>query len=109
MTNQTKEDPVIDEALVPISTFMEDLSDINGEVSDMQAGIRMQVQKAEIGLPIQLDIHVDDQGKVILGASPPLYYTETSYSPVFHQVEVRLEIVDPHSKGNGITESSMES
>jgi len=80
----------IDEAMLPFSELMEGLSDHTGKVGDETAGFIMQVEKIKAGFPLQMDIQVDEDGQVVLGGSPPLYYFETSVMPVFHNLKITL-------------------
>ena len=87
----------IDEAFLDFSEFMEHLSTLDGKVADVEGdeAISMEIETVKMGLPFQLDIAVDDDGEVSLGAVPPLYYTETSFMPAFHQIEITLEKITP--------------
>ena len=82
----------LDEAFLPWADFIEASSDVEGAVADPGKGVAMTVERAEINMPVELDIVVDDDGRVEIGAIPPLYYVETSVMPVFHQVTLTLEI-----------------
>ena len=82
----------LDEAFLPWAEFIEASSDVEGAVADPGKGIAMTVERAEINMPVELDVVVGDDGRVELGAIPPLYYVETSVMPVFHQLTLTLEI-----------------
>jgi hypothetical protein len=84
---------LIDEALSPFSGLLEQLSDLDGWLDDPQWGVQMQLENADLELPVQLQVGVGEQGRIVIGASPPLYFLETSIMPVFHQITVRVEAV----------------
>lgn len=82
----------IDEAFLSFAEMIEELSDLDGRAigaADDEL-IDMQIARAEIGLPVQLDIVVDEAGHPTIGSVPPLYYVPTSVMPVFHQLSITL-------------------
>lgn len=81
----------VDEAYLSVSDFVNDLAELEGKISDQISAVSMQITKAKIGIPIELDIVVDEAGKVSIGIAPPIYSINTSMPPVFHQIEVCLE------------------
>ncbi|MEM6697334.1 MAG: hypothetical protein AAF806_07710 [Bacteroidota bacterium] len=83
----------IDEAMLSFAELIEQLSDIDGQVAGIEGdeAITMEIEKVKMELPFQLDIAVDENGKVTLGGTPPLYYLETSFTPIFHQISLNLE------------------
>lgn len=85
--------PHIDEAFLTMSELIETLSDLEGHVTGLEGAeiIRMEMEAVELELPLQLDITVSDEGEVIVGGVPPLYYVETTVLPVFHQLRIALE------------------
>jgi hypothetical protein len=89
----------IDEALLPFNEHIHDMLSIEGEAYDEEKGIRMQINEVGIESPLQLDIIVDDDGKVTLGSSPPLYYFETGVMPVFHRLTIRAVIDHENNVG----------
>ena len=82
----------LDEAFLSWASYIEESSDLEGAVADPGKGIAMTVERAEINMPVELDVVVHEDGHVELGAIPPLYYVETSVMPVYHQVTLTLEI-----------------
>lgn len=78
---------------IELNEFMKELIKANqGVVSSYEDTMtHTLVEKATMGTPCQLNITVNDEGKVSLGCIPPLYYVETSFMPVFHQIEVSIE------------------
>lgn len=87
----------IDEAFLSFPELIENLSDVDGvfeEVMDDEK-IKMEIESIKMELPIQLDVVVDENGKVLLGSVPPLYDIQTSFDPVFHQIGLTLEKNEP--------------
>lgn len=81
----------IDEAYLSFSEFVVAASEIDGAIADPGKGVAMEVEQATLGMPVEMDVVVDDDGSVAIGTIPPLYYLETSMMPVFHQVTLTLE------------------
>ena len=83
----------LDEAFLPFSEFIEELSDLEGKLIDSEGDevINMEIERVDMQLPMQIDLTVDENGNVSIGGVPPLYYVETTFMPVFHQLSLRLE------------------
>ncbi|MEM9820552.1 MAG: hypothetical protein AAF985_05750 [Bacteroidota bacterium] len=93
-------DRKIDEDFLGFSEFVEQLASVDGKVSGIEAdeAISMEIETVKMGLPFQMDIAVAEDGTVALGGVPPLYYTETSFMPAFHQIEITLEKIAPEDQ-----------
>lgn len=59
---------------------------------DRRSGHSLHVDRVRVDLPVEIDVHVDDDGRVRIRSSPPSQHVKTSVMPVFHQM--RLTIVD---------------
>ncbi len=72
--------------------LLEDLATIEGRSagSTEEQLVVMEIESAELEVPVQLDLLVEENGKVVLGAVPPLYDVATSFDPVFHQLKITL-------------------
>ncbi|HKK09330.1 MAG TPA: hypothetical protein VJ939_00765 [Bacteroidales bacterium] len=81
---------MIDEAFLKLSDFIQELSEHESKVEGGDYGFNMEVEEIKLGMPIQLDIVVEEDGKIALGGVPPLYYVETSVMPVFHSIKLSL-------------------
>ena len=81
----------IDESLLPFAQMVEQLSNLEGKIGTKEMGVAMEIEEAELALPLQMEILVDQFGQVTLGASPPLYYVETSVMPVFQNIHIKLK------------------
>lgn len=84
------DDGLIDEAMLEMAEFVSQMTDVEGYMFDAEMSTALRVEKLKMSMPMQLDIHVSEDGSVILGGSPPLYYTETTFSPVFHQLTINI-------------------
>lgn len=81
----------LEETFLRFGELLEEMSNVDGIVDDKKLGIAMQMEEATLGIPVQLDILVSDDGQVEIGGTPPLHYTETSFDPVFHQLKITLK------------------
>lgn len=91
-TPRGEEFPLLDEALLPFHRFVEQLSDLDGWVGEKESPVQMRMEKAAMELPIQFEVETAHESGLALTASPPLYYLETSFMPVFHQLKIILEL-----------------
>lgn len=83
----------LEETFLPFGELLEEMSSVEGIVDDKKMGVAMQMEEATLGIPVQLDILVNDEGQVQIGGTPPLHYTETSFDPVFHQLKITLKAI----------------
>lgn len=84
------DDSWVDEAMLEMGEFVSQMTDVDGYMFDAEMSTALRVEKIKMSMPIQLEIQVSDNGSVVLGGSPPLYYTETTFSPVFHQLTINI-------------------
>ena len=83
--NKVDEDLEVDEAMLPVVDFVSQIVDVEGLYE--QSGIfNLEMNSATIGMPLQLEILTKESGEVVLGGSPPLYYVDTTFMPVFHHI-----------------------
>lgn len=85
-----EDEKTIDPALLPFHEYMKDMCDVNGQILDVAAGVKMEVTAIETEMPLQLEIIVDEMGKITFGASPPVYYVDTGIQPVFHHLRATI-------------------
>lgn len=76
----------MDEAFINFGQIIEKVLDIKGDIRDEDNGMHFYIDEIEVGTPVELDIVVDAQGKVTIGAIPPLYRVATSFRPSFHTI-----------------------
>jgi hypothetical protein len=81
----------IDEALAPLSIFVDAMSIASTAAVAGSAHVpSLWVERMDIELPFEMDVWVKPDGTVRLAASPPTQYTETTFMPVFHQVKLSV-------------------
>lgn len=83
---------LIDEAMLEIGEFVSQMTDVDGYLVDEEMQSALRVEKVYMSMPIQLDLQMREDGSVSLGGSPPLYYAETTFLPVFHQLTINIII-----------------
>jgi hypothetical protein len=84
----------MDEAFLLFSQLLDLTRALPGELVDNDAGVRSHIYACELEMPLELNIGRDSDGKLFLGATPPLYYTETSFLPSFHKIKILIEADD---------------
>jgi hypothetical protein len=85
----------IDEAMVPMHEQIVAMLEITeGQLETDVEGFRMQLESVGVELPVQLDVIVNDDGEVVIGSSPPLYYLETGVLPVFHHIRFNAVAIE---------------
>ena len=101
---------LVDEAMLEMADFLSQMTDVEGYLADTEMLTSMRIDKLNMSMPIQLDLLVKDDGSVVLGASPPLYYAETTFLPVFHQLTVNIDVEEKENRKNdGRSKQRMES
>ena len=92
------DDALVDEAMLEMGEFVSQMTDVDGDLADAETGTALRVEKVSMSMPIQLDLLVREDGSVILGASPPLYYADTTFMPVFHQLTINLIVEEEKNR-----------
>ncbi len=78
----------IDEALAPVSEFVRSLTELEAEFSNAQ--FSMYIDNMRLNIPIEMDVMVGEDGRVVLGTAPPTQSIETTFMPVFHQMRLTI-------------------
>lgn len=81
----------MDEALAPFQSFLAALAATTEPCGNENVGVRTFIDALRVRLPFEMDLLVDESGRMRLAGGPPAYYTETSVMPVFHQLTLRVE------------------
>jgi len=76
----------MDEAFLPLSQMMTDLASFSGEEVDPEAGVRSYIHAFTVESPIELDVFRDEEGRLRLGITPPIYRVNTTFRPTFHNL-----------------------
>lgn len=82
--------PIADDWLQPFATLCAGVADLDAGLSDPVLGVEMRMERAELDLPIELDVRADDRGVVTIASAPPTQQVETSYMPVFHRIRMTV-------------------
>jgi hypothetical protein len=80
----------IDEALAPFQAFVGSLAVATDPEVDESLQMGLFIEKMKLDLPFEMDVLVDEDGKVHLAGAPPTQQTETSFLPVFHRMRLEL-------------------
>lgn len=91
--------PAIDTPL--FQQLMENLTSVHGEVWDNEKSVHSYIYEFSIEMPVELDVLVDNEGKVQIGATPPLYYVDTTFRPSYHAIRftaIKLETPYGHTE-----------
>jgi hypothetical protein len=77
----------MDAAFMPLREILDGMLAHLGEVLvDEQAGVRAHIVECSVESPLELDLVRDETGALRLGATPPLYYVDTTFRPSFHRI-----------------------
>ena len=89
---------MIDEAFLPFAEIIEKMLAFDGELNDVEMGVRSYIRECQIESPVELSIVRDEAGALRIGSTPPLYYVDTSIRPSFHKMRLTARI---DRDGNG--------
>lgn len=78
----------IDEAAAPLHAVTDALLAFAGQVRDAEDVVAWSVEEMELETPLELEVHVQPDGTVVLGSTPPSVTTDVSWAPVFHTLKV---------------------
>lgn len=79
-----------DDALIPISEMIGNMTQFIGQSGDPEIGQVYTVEQLNFDLPIELQIEIDEEGRLTLKAAPPTQKIETTVMPVFHQIKLSV-------------------
>ena len=75
----------------PFFEYVQKLSKFEkSSFTDEEKSLTMSIESVTVETPFELDIQTDNNGKLVIGASPPLYYVQTTVEPVFHSMKIRI-------------------
>lgn len=83
---------MIDEAFMPFQQIITRMLSFGGEFVDDEAGVHSYIYEYEIESPVELDIVRNEDGRLQIGSTPPLYYVDTSFRPSFHKLRFRADL-----------------
>lgn len=79
----------MDEAFHPFREIIAQMLSFTGRIIDEEEGIVSTIYECEIESPVEMDVYRDEDGTVVLGTTPPLYYVNTSFKPSFHHIKFK--------------------
>ena len=86
-----RDDSWVDEALAPFTFFVDALASASAAAVPGSDYIEsLWVEHLAIQMPFEMDVRVEDDGKVKLAGAPPTQYTETTIMPVFHGMRLTV-------------------
>jgi hypothetical protein len=85
---------MIDESFYSLNEIIANATDINGELINTEDGVHSYIYEMEIETPVELDIIVDEHGKVVIGTIPPMYRVDTTFKPSYHSLRIVAEKSD---------------
>lgn len=81
----------IDQDLEPFSFMMEALTSIvDAQESTEDLWKYMKLDQINFDFPIEMEVHVSDDGSVTLGSAPPTQRIETSFMPVIQSTKITV-------------------
>lgn len=86
-----KDDSWVDEALAPLSAFVEMMSIAStAGIYGSEFVPSIWVENLGIELPFEMDTLVEESGRVRLAGGPPTQYTDTTFLPIFHRIRLTV-------------------
>lgn len=77
--------------LPPVAELLENLAGaLEGQARDEEL---LRPESAEIALPVELELRPKEDGRLMLGMSPPTQWITTSVMPVWHGLRIRVDVV----------------
>ena len=89
----------MDEAFSPVYAILAGMAPTEAEFRDDDAGVRSYIRRFAIESPVELDVSWDEDGRLRIGSTPPLYYVNTSLRPAYHRMRFRAELTDEDAGG----------
>lgn len=93
MSNQPLQQPdykLLDEATSPIQEVLNEIQHFTKGIEDEQANLKMEIDAVKIETPVELDVHVDEAGRVTLGTTSRHTTADVSFEPVLHQLKLTI-------------------
>ncbi len=84
----------IDEAFGPFSLILELMTSIGERTADDEFDNPVVVTEMTVNMPIEMEVHIDDQGGMTIGSAPPTQKIETTFMPVFQNARLTIAPID---------------
>ncbi len=80
----------MDDALSAVSAIVEQFQLLLEPQYEEETGLLLEVDEIKLNLPVELDVELDEEGRLVAGMAPPTQQVETSFMPVFHQIKLTI-------------------
>lgn len=82
-----------DDDFIELNEFVLEMANVDFYLSEhyLDEEIVLQPEKVAMETPVQLVIELDENNEVKIGAIPPMYYVETTFMPIFHNIKLNIE------------------
>lgn len=95
-TDSSPDNPAVDDLLsdqlhLPFSRLLGELTDIEGQVSELPEIQALLIERVGLDLPVEILVELDEHGFLQILGSPPTQRTETTILPVFHRLALTVE------------------
>lgn len=82
-----------DEDFIALRDFILEMANVDFYLTEhfLDEEIVLKPKKIATQTPVQLSIEIDENNEVKIGAIPPMYYVETTFMPVFHNIKLTIE------------------
>jgi hypothetical protein len=85
---------MIDKAFLSFHEALLRFAAIGTELYNEDRSIHSYIYRFDIDSPVELDIVRDENGKLQIGSTPPLYDVATSIRPSIHSIRFTAELTD---------------
>jgi hypothetical protein len=72
------------------ASLIDELANHGMTMDDPITGLNLTIEQIKINMPIEFNVNVEDTGQVTLWGTAPTQRTETTFLPVFHQMQLRI-------------------
>jgi len=91
----------MDEAFRSLSATLLDFTGHSPAFGDEVSGQKLTMTGIEIASPVELQVTRSEDGRLVIGTTPPLYPLMTTLAPVFHGMRVRASTQEEREAGYG--------
>lgn len=85
---------MLDKAFLPFHEALLQFSSVGTELYNEDRSIHSYIYRFAITSPVELDVIRDENGRLQIGSTPPLYDVATSILPSFHNIRFTAELND---------------
>jgi hypothetical protein len=89
----TQDYSLLDESTTPLHAFTQALTGLQGCVVEEDLA-SWSIAAVHLDMPLELDVHVLDNGQLVLGSTPPHIKMDSSFPTVYHTLRVTLRAED---------------